>query len=112
MKRLAGTSPAAMVFVPAAFLASSDCALGAAPLPSPALLLQAPRASSAATPTRSASAWLLMRNLLFMCEMKWPGAGWVPTAGPIVMQRLGQQRSDDRRDELGRRVDLVNVAVV
>src|SRR5690348_16704695 len=104
MNLLPGAMPAAMVLVPAAFCAFEVCALGTPALfSSVLLLLHAPAARSAAVASPSASARVFMPILLFVYDTKWPGRDTVP--GRAILSSSGQERRNDRRDELGRRVD-------
>src|SRR5437868_7810767 len=104
-------SPAAMVLSPAAFLAAGVWAVS---LLFPPVLLQPPSARTAAAATPSISAWLFMPfSPSLFCIRNGPATH----AGPFefnISDRsvLRQDRSHDGRDDLGRRVDLVDVAVV
>src|SRR3954469_14195352 len=104
--------PAAIVLSPAAFLAAGVWAVSL--LFAPPLLLQPPTAITAAAATPSISAWLFMPfSPSLFCIRNGPATN----AGPFefnISDRsvLRQDRSHDGRDGLGRRVDLVDVAVV
>src|SRR5438270_8690678 len=110
MNRLLAGRPAAIVLVPATFFAFSVCALGA-PLFALFSFVQPPSASSAAVASPSANAWVFIWILPFRswCEMARRGLSSNSRATRLPLR---QERCDDRRHDLGRRIDLVDVAVV